>query len=380
MYTIHDHGDMIADRGRTGAYAAALCAHVTAASVVVDIGAGAGILTLLACQAGARKVFAIESEATIAVAQDLVRANGFAERVTFIQDVSTAVTLPEKADIVVADIHGALPFYQAAPAALFDARNRLLKPGGVIIPVSDTVLAGVVSAPSTYRQILEPWEQLPGLDGTAGRLRSVNSWRPYRFPAKALVVEPAVWLTLAYSRAEPPTPRATVSWTIGQPCEAHGLCLWFDCDTAPGSGFSNSPRSGEDHVFGQAFLPWPEACRLESGDQVSADIRADLVSADYLWSWRTTIRRADAPNSVNAEYAQSEFRSVPFSRDWLRKSSSSFIPSPNEDAGIDKLVLLVDRTPLEDIARRVSERFPDRHPTWRDALTRVGQLSMRYSK
>ena len=49
---------------------------------------------------------------------------------------------------------------------------------------------------------------------------------------------------------------------------------------------------------------------------------------------------------------------------------------------IDKLILdlLFDRINLETIARRVSERFPERFPDWRKALTRVGDMSLRYSE
>ena len=85
MYSIHDYGDMIADRGRTDAYARALQARVTPESVVLDIGAASGILTLLACQAGARKVYAVEPDGIIQVAREVVAANGYADHVEFIQ-------------------------------------------------------------------------------------------------------------------------------------------------------------------------------------------------------------------------------------------------------------------------------------------------------
>lgn len=129
MYNIVAYGSMIADRSRTVAYAAALRAAVTANSTVLDIGAGPGIFTLVACQAGARKVYAVEPDGSIEVAREAVAANGFADRVEFIQALSTEITLPEKVDVIVADLHGALPLFGSCVASLQDARNRFLSSG-----------------------------------------------------------------------------------------------------------------------------------------------------------------------------------------------------------------------------------------------------------
>ena len=157
--------------------------------------------------------------------------------------------------------------------------------------------------------------------------------------------------------------------------------MWFDCDTAPGYGFSNSPLSGERHAFGQGFFPWSEPCALEAGDRVAVEIRADVVGDDYIWSWNTDIRAPDSRGSIKAQFRQSQFLGAPISADWLRKSGASFVPSPNREACIDKVIfdLLFEGLSLEEISRRVSDRFPERFPTWRKALTRVGDMSLRYS-
>src|SRR5207253_9352317 len=98
MYDILDHGRMIADRVRTPAYARAIAATVGPDNVVVDLGTGSGLFGLLACQAGAARVYAIESDPVIEVARELAIANGFADRITFLHADSRAVSLPERAD------------------------------------------------------------------------------------------------------------------------------------------------------------------------------------------------------------------------------------------------------------------------------------------
>ena len=98
MYTLTDYGQMIRDGARTGAYARALETRVTPSAVVLDIGAGAGILSLLACRAGARKVYAVEPDDVIQVAREAAAANGYADRIEFIQAASTGIELPERVD------------------------------------------------------------------------------------------------------------------------------------------------------------------------------------------------------------------------------------------------------------------------------------------
>src|SRR4030095_15908027 len=111
-YDIYDYGGMIRDRVRTDNYARALRASVNEDSVVLDIGTGVGIWSLLACQFGARKVYAIEPSDVIHVARELAVANGFADRIEFIQDLSTRISLPERADILVTDMHGVVPMFE----------------------------------------------------------------------------------------------------------------------------------------------------------------------------------------------------------------------------------------------------------------------------
>ncbi|MBE9478891.1 MAG: 50S ribosomal protein L11 methyltransferase, partial [Chloroflexi bacterium] len=111
MYDLTDYADMIADRVRMDAYALALKTVVKPDSVVLDIGTGPGLHALLAAKFGARKVFAIEPNDVVYLAREVAVVNGFADRIDFYQDLSTNVTLPERADIIVSDMRGSLPLY-----------------------------------------------------------------------------------------------------------------------------------------------------------------------------------------------------------------------------------------------------------------------------
>ena len=94
MYSLRNFGDMIGDSGRFNAYAKAIARSVRAGDVVAEIGCGPAVFALLACQAGAKRVYAIETEDIIDVARQIAAANGFADRIQFFQDDSRKVELP----------------------------------------------------------------------------------------------------------------------------------------------------------------------------------------------------------------------------------------------------------------------------------------------
>src|SRR4030081_2694886 len=93
-YSLRNYGGMIGDRVRVEAYSRALRSVIRPGSVVVDIGTGPGIFAVLACQLGARRVFAIEANPVIQVAREIAVANHCADKIEFFEDISTNVKLP----------------------------------------------------------------------------------------------------------------------------------------------------------------------------------------------------------------------------------------------------------------------------------------------
>ena len=69
------HRRMLNDRIRTEAFRDAIEKVVKPGDVVVDVGAGTGILSLFAARAGAARVYAIERSPTIEQAKAIARAN-----------------------------------------------------------------------------------------------------------------------------------------------------------------------------------------------------------------------------------------------------------------------------------------------------------------
>ena len=382
MYSISSYGKMIADHIRTRAYAGAMRQAINPDSIVLDIGTGIGIFAMLACQFGARRVYAIEPNDAIQVAREIAAANGFADRIEFIQDLSTRITLPERVDVIISDLRGVLPLFDHHIASIADARKRFLAPGGTMIAQRDTLWAAVVEAPNLYDRYATPWNDNEfGLDLRAGQRIVSNTWQKGRANVDQLLTDPRQWAAMDYNVIESPDASAEITWTAMRAGTAHGLSLWFDATLAEGVSFSNAPGQPE-LIYGSAFLPFSAPIAVASGDEIYVTISADLVGDDYVWRWNTRVTGQGDPTEVKADFKQSTFFGAALSLEQLRKRESNYVPALDEEGRVDYLILSLmnEQASLGEIAHRVSDKFPNRFKSWNDALTRVGELSIKYSR
>jgi protein arginine N-methyltransferase 1 len=381
-YSVADYGAMIVDPVRMDRYVRALERAIKPGAVVVDIGTGTGILALLACRLGARRVYAIEPQDVIQVAREIAAANGCADRIEFIQGLSTAVTLPERADVIVSDLTGALPWFERHIPAIVDARRRLLAPDGVLIPRQDVGWAAIVDVEELYRRWTGPWNgAAAALDMTAARRIIVNTTTAVHVTPKDLVTEPQRWGATDYTVVEDTNVRAPLAWTIVKPRTGHGFAAGFDRTLAEDIQMSNAPDAAEADrptIYPTLFFPWPAPVALATGDRVAVQLDATLMRRDYIWTWRTRV--LDELGREKAAFAQSTFYGWPVSAATLRNRAASAVPSLSVDGRVARFVLesMDEGVPLGEIASRIAVRFSDRFERHVDALNFVVELSRRY--
>lgn len=374
-YSVPGHGAMLRDRARVDAYARALAERVRPGDVVAELGTGTGLFAILACRAGARRVYAIESDDVIELARENAAANGCGDRVTFLHDLSTRVELPERADVVVSDLRGILPLFESGLAAVIDARTRFLAPGGRMIPATDRILVAAVEAHELHEELGSPWrEGLHGVTLAAGREAVFNTWTRARLKPAQIVTTAEVVAAIDYASVESPDMRGRVRLVASRAARADGFAMWFETTLAPGVSFSTSPRdNGAETIYGHAFFPWPEPLSLAAGDAIEIAVQAAFVGGDYIWCWDTT-----APG---VRYRQSTFVGEPISAARMRRRAADYAAPLGDEALIDLAILESMRQgqSLGEIAGGLHARWPSRFRRWEDALARAGDVSERYA-
>lgn len=380
MYSLAGYGQMVADKIRTDAYAQALKQQIKTGDVVADIGTGPGILALLACRFGARRVYAFEPSEVIDLAREIAAANGFADRIEFIPKMSIESSLPEPANVIVSDVHGILPFFGKGLVSLIDARRRFLAPGGSMIPRSDTLWIAGISAPEIYEKHIGPWNGQPyEFDTSAASLRRANSIDQCAATAEQLFLEPRCLATLDYHTITETGMDTRVSWTVDRATQGHGLILWFDSVLAEGITWTNRPGAPR-LIYRQALLPWPAPLQVDPGDTVDVSISARLVGDEYIWRWDTQLGCKNSSNGSKPPFRQSTFLGTDFSLPEFRTSAARFQPRLNQDGRIQRQVLslMEGKMSLEAIAHQLVTDFPGRFQRWQDAFNLVAAISRNF--
>uniref|UniRef100_A0A4W6C0M5 Protein arginine N-methyltransferase 6 n=1 Tax=Lates calcarifer TaxID=8187 RepID=A0A4W6C0M5_LATCA len=145
--TIHE--EMIADHVRTNTYRTAILRNSESirGKVVLDVGAGTGVLSVFCAQAGARRVFAVEACSIAEQAVRIVRHNNLQDRIEVIRGTVETVDLPESVDVIVSEWMGYALLHESMLNSVLYARDKWLKPGGLILPSRAELYITPVSDP-----------------------------------------------------------------------------------------------------------------------------------------------------------------------------------------------------------------------------------------
>jgi protein arginine N-methyltransferase 1 len=379
MYELDDYGAMITDRLRTNAYAEAIARAVKPGDIVVEIGCGPGLLSLLACRAGAKRVYAIESNTSVAFARELVAANGCAGRIEILHGSSRHISLPERANVIISDIRGVLPLLCDAIASLEDARQRFLAAGGAMIPAADRLFGALASVPEYYEQIVAPWQDsFDGVMLSPMLERALNSTCSVSFDAAKLISAPQEWGRLDYQRGAVGRVAAELRFRASHAGLAHGVCLWFETELFEQFGYSTGPGH-PNNVYGQLFLPWCEPVSLAAGEEVLVELHADPVSGNYIWRWNAKFPGKN--REAGSGFSQSMLEGASFSPEALRRRSAEFVPKTSPLGHAESWVLqaMNGSRSLREIADAAAARFPDVFRDSHEALELVSTLSDKFA-
>jgi protein arginine N-methyltransferase 1 len=273
------HG-MLSDSVRMEAFKKAIDQSVKPGDVVVDLGAGTGILGFLAIQAGAEQVFAIEQSDSIDLARAVAAKNNMSDRIVFLNENSKDVTLPVKADVIVSETLGSFGVDENTLEFTIDARDRFLKPGGILIPQGLRLHLAPVESKRIYDKI-DFWREIQGIDFTParevfGRKIMVESILP-----RQMLAEPALFQEIDLHKTTSPASEGKVLFRMERNGTIHGVGGWFELDLTGDIRISTAPGQADTH-WQQAFFPFLEPIKVIRGDylELTLSVSPQSVGSD----------------------------------------------------------------------------------------------------
>src|SRR5882724_2933189 len=258
------HLEMVADRSRTSAVFRALRHVLHPESVFCELGCGTGIFSTFAATS-ARKVYAVEIDPeTARVAAANIAASPYADRIKLIRGDACNVELPEKVDVIFCEMMSIWAVDEPQIPVFNSAFVRMLKPGGIFLPLRIVNLVEVGFYNFRFEEI-EIRAAIPLFTGIS--------------PA-AMMTESRVASRLEFSLPLSPD----LSCEVELPVLVEG---WANCarltsivQMGPGIVFS-----GSDSLMPPTVVPLEEDVQLRPGDRVlfqaSVQAHSDLGKATF---------------------------------------------------------------------------------------------------
>lgn len=284
---IEYHRTLIADAVRNAAFYAALKAVIVPGKTsVADIGAGTGLIGLMAARLGAREVFLYETAEVAGVAARVLKANR-ARNCHLMPCHSTEMQDPPKVDVVVSETLGNFALEEGIVATLADAKMRFLKPGGLLLPNRVTQMVAPVRTPRIHEELIV-WDRVGyGLDLTTARTMSLHNIY-VRWLQPAELIEPAgkAWDTVELGRDARSTRKGEVRWKLGRAETVFGFACWWTADLGNGISLSTAPDAPRTH-WEQLYFPLLEPIAGKAGETITLSLRSrtsDEAGTHVAWT------------------------------------------------------------------------------------------------
>lgn len=240
------HRLMIQDKARTTAYQKAILnnSHIFKDKIVMDIGAGTGVLSLFAKKAGAKKVYAVEASPLVDVLKEIIELNDEEKVIEVIHGKAEEVELKNsaKVDIIISEWMGFYLLHESMLDSVILAREKHLAEDGLMLPSHAKILASPVQLDSWVRDQFNSWGEVYGFNMTPMAQRAMEI-RLERGQPEIMTLEKGNLLADPVLVAE-----FDMKWvqreevisvedkkflSISKTGNFHGLAVWFDVTFDP---------------------------------------------------------------------------------------------------------------------------------------------------
>ncbi|KAK9497688.1 hypothetical protein O3M35_004365 [Rhynocoris fuscipes] len=273
---------MLLDKVRIEAYKRAIFSRPDLFNdkIVVDVGAGTGVLSVLCAMAGAKKVYAVEaSQGLIPILTSVIHDNGFDGIIEVIAEEVEEVDLPEKVDVIVSEWMGHFLLHEAMLESVINSR-RFLKHDGVMVPHSATIYAALCDIPS----VASSWSYVCGVNlcSASAIFRYQAAYHPCieQLRDEDLLSDSKILASFDIKTVTTPQLheiRKQFIFRCNKNGNLEGICLWFDVDLIDNIKLSTSPKDAETH-WKQTIILFPGPIQVCKDDQVYVQLTMNRAS------------------------------------------------------------------------------------------------------
>lgn len=373
---LDEHRLYLSDTARLGAFRRAIAETIRPDDVVLDLGTGTGILGMMACRAGAARVYAVDSGAMAGLAREIVSANGLEGRMTVLRVHSTQTSLPEPVTVILTDQIGNFGFNAGLFEYMADARERFLAPNGRTIPMWVELWTAPVEH-DLIRQQVAFWTKQPehfNYEPAAAIARSTG------YPIE-MTPDQLLGPASATIRVAPPAAITPVSGTsaavVTRAGMLDGVAGWFRAGLSPSVVMTNAPGEADRINRRPVVFPLSSPRPVAPGDRVVTRLR--VIAPMSIVEWRVTVTPLDG----SAEWSDrgSTFAGLLMSHEDLSHTRPDWQPSLTAWGHARRTVLeLCDGTrPLSEIEQLLQQRHPEVVTSAASAAVFVAEVVMHYA-
>lgn len=313
------HELMIKDKPRTDAYLNAIKNNpdLIKDKVIMDVGAGTGILSMFAARAGAKKVYAIEASHMANIARKIILDNNLQDIIEVHECRVEELNLEVKVDVIISEWMGFYLLHESMLNSVIFARDKFLKQDGTMFPSSAQIYASVVCLDSIYEDKVNFWRSVYDFDfssliPTAANLFAATApvvdVTPNQLLSNEFLVENFDMLKITPNDLK--EIKQECFFTTHTEGSFHGFCLWFDVIFPSAANdepvvLSTSPSDPSTH-WQQFVVKLPEPMKLEKDTFVEAML-AMSQDSDNPRFYNVTIHLTDISHEEEEESNTTSF-------------------------------------------------------------------------
>ncbi|KFK29506.1 hypothetical protein AALP_AA7G143300 [Arabis alpina] len=273
------HEEMLKDVVRTKTYQNVIYQNkfLIKDKIVLDVGAGTGILSLFCAKAGAKHVYAVECSQMADMAKEIVKANGFSDVITVLKGKIEEIELPTpKVDVIISEWMGYFLLFENMLDSVLYARNKWLVDGGVVLPDKASLHLTAIEDSEYKEDKIEFWNSVYGFDMSCIKKKAMMEPLVDTVDQNQIVTDSRLLKTMDISKMSSGDASFTAPFKlVAQRNDyIHALVAYFDVSFTMCHkllGFSTGPKSRATH-WKQTVLYLEDVLTICEGETITGSM------------------------------------------------------------------------------------------------------------